>query len=134
MNEVFADTSFYVALIKPSDALHAVAREWSQAGSQIVVVTEFVLTELGNFLAQAPGRRLFMGFVDFLRSDPGTVVLPSSTDLFNAGLRLYDQRPDREWSLVDCTSFVVMHERGIEEALTADHHFEQAGFRALLRR
>jgi uncharacterized protein len=41
-------------------------------------------------------------------------------------------RRDKEWSLTDCISFVVMKERGLTEALTADHHFEQAGFKALL--
>ena len=44
----------------------------------------------------------------------------------------YERRPDKDWSLTDCLSFLLMEERGITEALTADHHFEQAGFRALL--
>lgn len=37
------------------------------------------------------------------------------------------------WSLTDCSSFIVMEERGLADAMTADRHFEQAGFRALLR-
>ena len=49
------------------------------------------------------------------------------------GLALYRARPDKAWSLIDCISFMVMTERGITEALTGDHHFEQAGFRAPLR-
>jgi predicted nucleic acid-binding protein len=52
--------------------------------------------------------------------------------LFDAGLELYSRRPDKEWSLTDCISFVVMEEHGLTEALTTDHHFEQAGFTALL--
>jgi len=54
--------------------------------------------------------------------------------LYQRGINLYAQRPDKEWSLTDCISFVVMSDRGITEALTGDHHFEQAGFRALLKR
>jgi predicted nucleic acid-binding protein len=46
---------------------------------------------------------------------------------------LYHLRPDKQWSLTDCISFLVMSEEGITEALTADHHFEQAGFVALLK-
>lgn len=50
------------------------------------------------------------------------------------GLRLYRGRSDKEWSLTDCVSFNIMRERGLTSALTYDHHFEQAGFEALLRR
>ena len=52
---------------------------------------------------------------------------------FDEGVRLYVARPDKDWSLTDCISFVVMRERGITEALTGDRHFEQAGFVALLK-
>jgi uncharacterized protein len=46
---------------------------------------------------------------------------------------LFKQRKDKEWGLVDCISFIVMQNREITDALTADIHFQQAGFRALLR-
>ncbi len=59
-------------------------------------------------------------------------IVPSSSDLFWRGIKLFDARPDKEWSLTDCISFEVMAELGLTDALTADHHFEQAGFRALL--
>lgn len=49
------------------------------------------------------------------------------------GIELYSQRPDKNWSLTDCISFQVMKSFGITEALTGDHHFEQAGFVALLK-
>jgi len=38
----------------------------------------------------------------------------------------------KQWSLVDAASFVVMQERGLVEALTTDHNFEQAKFNRLL--
>jgi len=59
--------------------------------------------------------------------------LPASQELFERGLNLYRQRPDKDWSLTDCISFVVMREHGVTKALTADRHFEQAGFAILLR-
>jgi predicted nucleic acid-binding protein len=69
-----------------------------------------------------------------VRSHPTYEVIPASADLFEAGLRLHADRSDKAWSLTDCFSFVVMEQRGIRQALTFDHHFEQAGFEALLRR
>ena len=56
-----------------------------------------------------------------------------SSELLNAGLDRMRERPDKDWSLIDCISFVVMENEGIKDALTADQHFEQAGFRALFR-
>ena len=67
-----------------------------------------------------------------LEHDPSVEVLPLSEALFRQGFGLYRQRLDKEWGLTDCISFMVMQERGITEALTADHHFRQAGFLALL--
>ena len=43
------------------------------------------------------------------------------------------QRQDKEWSLVDRSSFIVMQESKITESLTNDHHFEQVGFICLLK-
>jgi uncharacterized protein len=55
----------------------------------------------------------------------------TSDELFEEGFSLYSARSDKDWSLTDCISFVVMQRRNIREALTADRHFEQAGFVAL---
>ena len=78
-------------------------------------------------------RDRYVPFVEHLLSDPDTVFVPASELLFRQGRQLFAARPDKAWSLTDCISFVVMTERGLTEALTGDHHFEQAGFRALLR-
>jgi predicted nucleic acid-binding protein len=72
--------------------------------------------------------------LEVIRTSPEYIVLQATAPLFDAGLTLHAQRPDKEWSLTDCISFVVMEQRGIAEALAYDHHFEQAGFVALLRR
>jgi uncharacterized protein len=60
-------------------------------------------------------------------------IVPAERALMLDGLALYEARPDKEWSLTDCISFVVMKQQGILEAVTADRHFEQAGFVALLK-
>jgi predicted nucleic acid-binding protein len=69
-----------------------------------------------------------------LRSESTVKIIPSNAELFAAGVKLYAERPDKEWSLTDCISFVIMQQEGLSDALTGDRHFEQAGFRALLRR
>jgi uncharacterized protein len=71
--------------------------------------------------------------LELLRAQPDVEIVPSTSDLFRRGTELFAARPDKEWSLTDCISFVVMNERGINDALTNDHHFEQAGFRILLK-
>jgi hypothetical protein len=68
-----------------------------------------------------------------LREDAEVTIVPPGPELFEAGLKLYSQREDKDWTLTDCISFVVMERMGIREALTGDHHFEQAGFTVLLR-
>src|SRR5262245_38611219 len=80
---------------------------------------------------RSPKVHAFLGFV---RTASGYEIVPASAALFAKGLHLHEQRPDKEWSLTDCIWFVVLSDRGISRALTHDHHYEQAGFEALLRR
>ena len=65
-------------------------------------------------------------------SDPSVTIIPSGPELFAEGLALYSSRKDKEWTLTDCISFVVMKREELGEALTGDHHFKQAGFTTLL--
>ena len=53
-------------------------------------------------------------------------------ELLERAISVYQQHHDKTWGLVDCASFIVMHDRGISQAFTADLHFEQAGFQRLL--
>ncbi|MDQ1256642.1 MAG: uncharacterized protein QG656_1240 [Candidatus Hydrogenedentes bacterium] len=134
MNVVFADTSFYVALASPRDGLHQAALSTGDHWDGAVITTEYVLWELGNYFCCPPERKVFIDLVQALREDAQTRVIPASPSLFEEGLRIYTARLDKSWSLTDCISFTVMEVHGITEALTCDHHFEQAGFRVLLTR
>ena len=73
-----------------------------------------------------------MNALNDLRDDEGVEILPVGPELFSRALTFYSHRMDKEWGLTDCISFVVMKERKLRDALTADHHFEQAAFKALL--
>ena len=76
---------------------------------------------------------LASGAVEVLRKDPNIEIIPQSTAGFSRALVRYQTRPNKSWSLTDCSSFPIMESEGIEAALTYDRHFEQAGFQALLR-
>ena len=132
MKPVFADTSYYVALLSKADEWHRRAVEWSEKLLGRQVVTEYVLVELGSALSNVKDRPLFVAFARRLLADRETLFVPASNTLLRRGLELYGGRPDKGWSLVDCIFFVVLKQRHLTDALTADRHFEQAGFRALL--
>lgn len=133
MKSGFADTSFFVAFLNPRDVDHAPAVELMKAYEGRIVTTDWVLTELGNFLASRANRTLFVPFVGDLSADPRMEIVAANRELFEAGCALFASRPDKEWSLTDCISMVVMQRQAIAEALTADHHFEQAGFTILMK-
>jgi predicted nucleic acid-binding protein len=78
-------------------------------------------------------RQATIELLNSLEADPNVEIIPLTEDLYARAFRLFRERPDKEWGLTDCISFVVMHERGLIAALTTDEHFQQAGFRALLR-
>jgi predicted nucleic acid-binding protein len=133
MKPVFADTYFFFAIINPRDAGHQKALEAAQARTGPIVTTAWVLTELADGLAATPDRALYQSILDDLRNEPGTTIIPPSQEILERGEELYSARSDKQWSLTDCISFVMMNDLDISEALTADHHFEQAGFTALLK-
>lgn len=129
MTGVFADTSSYQALLNPRDAWHANALRFSHLYEDEIITTEYVLVELGALLSRPKVRPLFVELIGKLRSDPCTHIIPASAELFDAGFALFAQRCDKEWSLTDCISFVVMAQHRITDAIGTDRHFEQAGFR-----
>ncbi len=128
------DTGYPIGLLRADDANHVVARQWSavaQRDQWQLVTTTAVLAEVGDAFAKEWHR--VYSFLFGVLVDPSFDVVTVSTDLFGRALELRNQRLDKDWGLTDCISFVVMQERAIRDALAADRHFEQAGFRALLR-
>jgi len=132
MKAVFADTGFFLALINSRDAYHRQAAILNATLEAPLVTTEWVLLELANALSASRSRLRFGQVLDSLRVAPNVEIVAADTATFDRGCRHYLDRPDKEWSLTDYISFIVMSERGLSDALTADHHFAQAGFRPLL--
>lgn len=131
---IFVDTGFFLALAQERDALHQRAVAWAGCCSEPLLVTEFVLLEMVNSMSAPIDRGKAHAMVNALRTAEVYEVIAIAPHLFEAGLQLHAARPDKQWSLTDCISFVVMDERNVTRALAYDHHFEQAGFEALLRR
>jgi predicted nucleic acid-binding protein len=133
MKAVFADTSFFLASLNPDDELHDPAIALSREISAPRLTTGFVLLEVANAMRRGTQRTQFAEFHARLKEHPHARIVPVSQKLFEHGHDLFTSRKDKEWSLTDCISFVVMSDAGLTEALTHDRHFEQAGFTALLR-
>lgn len=132
--KIFVDTSYVLALFNTADEFHTQARELKNltALPHNIITTEAILLEIGNALSKRNFRQNCSSFIKGFYVTANIEVVPITTVLIKKGLELFDKRNDKEWGLVDCISFVVMEKYGIKEALAADEHFIQAGFKALL--
>jgi predicted nucleic acid-binding protein len=138
MIERFVDTGGWAELADRSLPFHAQAKAgveevWEQAGR--LVTTTFVLAELTALLTSPlrwPKPQQIQ-YLEDIRQDSSTVVVSLSAAQEQEAWLLWSGRSDKKWTFADCASFVVMRQRGLAEALTTDHHFEQAGFVRLLK-
>jgi uncharacterized protein len=129
MRTLFVDAGYWIALLKRSVTLSG------SLGPCHFVTTKMVLTEVLNFFAER-GRRprnACADLVKLLRQDANTRIIPQTEAQFDDAFQLFRDRRDKAWSHTDCASFRIMENEGISEALAYDRHFQQAGFKALLR-
>jgi uncharacterized protein len=136
MKRVFADTGYWVAPLTPRDVLHEDAhRVYARLAGAEIVTSDWVLIELlDGFATKGPYlRSLVSNAVAALKKNPEVTVEANMHEAFADAFQLYRDRLDKDWSLTDCSSFLIMRRYGIDSALTHDKHFEQAGFSALLK-
>jgi predicted nucleic acid-binding protein len=133
MKGYFADAFFFFAWWNRRDRAHPRVQRFVANFVGHLVTTRWVLMEVADGLASTPARREVRTMFEDLRADPMVTIIEPDGVLDRQGLTLYDARPDKEWSLTDCISFVAMTGHGLTEALTGDKHFEQAGFVAFFR-
>lgn len=138
MNALFVDTGGWACLADRREQHHATAaRIYRDARRQgrLVVTTNYVLAELVALLTSPKrlSRPRIITFIEAIKLAPKTEVVHIDASLDAQAWQLLANRQDKEWSLVDGTSFIIMQQRGIIDALTTDHHFEQAGFVRLLK-
>ena len=133
MRVVFADAFYFVARLNSRDQHRELVLKFSKGFEADIVTSDWVLMEVADALAGSEFRGHIRDFILELQASSDCEIVEASHDLLHRALALFHRHRDKDWTLTDCTSFVIMHDNGIEEALTGDKHFEQAGFRALLR-
>ena len=133
MRQVFADTLYWLAIFVPGDSWAGAVHRVDLSATSLLT-TEEVLSEFLTAVSSQGehARRLACRLVRQILSDPNIEVVVQSHESFLAGLALYERRPDKQYSLVDCISMNVMRQKGIREILTHDRHFAQEGFVRLL--
>jgi predicted nucleic acid-binding protein len=135
MKAAFADTVYWVAMARPNDPWQQAARTArARLGSAQLTTTEEVLTEfLAAMSAGGPKiRRQAVKMVRAILAAPDVEVIPQSHESFLKGLDMYEQRPDKAYSLTDCISMNAMRAAELPDALTNDRHFQEEGFNALM--
>jgi len=136
MTEMFLDAAYAIALSASNDQYHRQALDLAdelEASAVRLVTTRAVILEIGNALSKLRYRRAAVELLNALERDSNVEIVPLSETLYDRAFQLYQARPDKEWGLTDCISFVVMQERELTQALTTDQHFQQAGFQVLLK-
>lgn len=137
MDSLFVDTSGWIEIFGKSEPLHDKATEiFARAlkARRPIVTTNYIINEyLGTDGKRCHlSRKDLLNTVDRIIHSPDIEVVHIGEKSHSVAILLLRNRLDKEWSLVDATSFNLMDDRGIREALTTDHHFEQARFIKLL--
>lgn len=133
--EVFLDTAFAVALSSPTNQYYERANELAdelELEETTLITTRAVIFEIGNAMAKQRHRKDAITLLKSIKEDELIEVIPISEELYARAEKLFCDRPDKQWSLTDCVSFIIMNDLGLTEALTPDEHFKQAGFRILM--
>ena len=136
MKFIFIDTSAWLALVNKSDKFHEMAK--SVRNNLIkqnikFILTDYIIAEIGNCLSRIPFRETAIKLIDSIKESENIEIIKIDEKIFDKAWDLYSSRKDKEWGFTDCTSFIVMKEKNIIKAFSTDHHFEQAGFKILLK-
>lgn len=135
MSTVFLDTSGLIALVNTDDQWNEQAElVWTALLKQNsrFLTSSWVLAELGDSLSSIKLRPLACQITDSVRASDRIEIVAYSDSLDQQGWHLYRSRQDKEWGITDCISFIIMQQKGLIDAFTSDHHFEQAGFNVLI--
>lgn len=134
MNGLFVDTAGWIACADGADPAHAAsraARDAALEAGRILVTTDYVVDEtltLLRFRLGLPAARAWWEQVD---GSPRVRWEPVDAERFEKAREIFFQYRDKDFSFTDCTSFVVMRELRLTDALSTDRHFRQMGFQIL---
>ena len=138
MNKLFVDTSGWANLFIPTEIYHKAASQYFQEAyrqNQEIVTSNYVIAELVSLLnvRLKASRSQQFTYIDTIKTSEKVMLIYLDQRIDTLAWNLCKSRPDKAWSLVDCTSFIIMQQLGIQVALTTDSHFEQAGLIRLLK-
>jgi len=136
MKPVFVDTSAFIAMGNKRDQFHRQAIEWRNQfirSKRAHITTSAVLMELGNAFSPIQLRSTAIRLIETIKKSRFWQVIPINDDLFDRGFARFKKMTDKEWSLIDCIGVIISEELRITEIFTNDHHFEQAGFKILMK-
>ena len=134
-NDLFVDTSGLYALVDRLDAWHGRARQVVERhlrGAGRLVVTDSIVSETVTLARARSGHHVATRVLDLVEQSVGIRLEWIGPERFDATKAFFRKYQDHGYSFVDCSSFVLMRELKLRQALTSDRHFVEAGFRALL--
>jgi hypothetical protein len=136
MKLIFMDTNGWIALSSKRDQLHDNAIKTNRkvlSNGYRYVTTNYVLDETYTGLLTKVSHFAAVDFGEKLRLSKSVSIIHITTDIEEEAWQIFKQYSDKKFSFTDCTSFVVMNQLNLTEAFTSDHHFEQMGFKILLK-
>lgn len=135
VHDIFADTSGLYAILVSSDDCHKKACQILKNASEKkirFIVTDYILDETATLLRARGHTVSATDLFETIVASRACRIEWMDHDRFNHTKAFFSKHSDQDWSFTDCFSFVIMKELSIHDALTKDHHFTAAGFRALL--
>ena len=107
---IFVDTGYLLAVLNPRDELFERAQRWAATIDERLITTEYVLWELVNSFSDPVDRPKAHAAIDEIRSSASWKLVYATPELFSDGLTFHGLRADKDWSLTDCVSFMIMHD------------------------
>lgn len=97
-----------------------------------LLLTDYVIDEAATLAKVRAGAHASLRLLEIVDRSAGFTLIWIGPERFESAKALFRKHADHGYSFTDCTSFVVMRELGLTEALTTDRHFVEAGFKVLL--
>ena len=128
MQSIFVDTGGWYAAIVRKDHGHKVAKLFLINNKLLLITSDYIMDETVTLLQSRIGHKYAVNFLDTMQTSQQIQLIYLTPLLVEETIKLFRNRPGKNWSFTDCSSFVLMHEYQIQDAFTFDEHYQQAGF------